>query len=33
VGPALGEHTEEILADWLGVGPEALDGLRADHVI
>ncbi|APE31402.1 formyl-CoA transferase [Halomonas aestuarii] len=33
VGPALGEHTEEILADWLGVGPESLDGLRAEHVI
>ena len=33
VGPALGEHTEEILADWLGVGPESLEGLRADHVI
>ncbi|MEQ6917042.1 CaiB/BaiF CoA transferase family protein [Halomonas aquatica] len=33
VGPALGEHTDEILADWLGVGPESLDGLRADHVI
>jgi crotonobetainyl-CoA:carnitine CoA-transferase CaiB-like acyl-CoA transferase len=33
VGPALGEHTETILSDWLGLAPDTLDALRADHVI
>ncbi|TDO09767.1 MULTISPECIES: CaiB/BaiF CoA transferase family protein [Halomonas] len=33
VGPALGEHTEQVLTDWLGLAPEALDALRADGVI
>nr|WP_281246491.1 CaiB/BaiF CoA-transferase family protein [Halomonas korlensis] len=33
VGPELGEHTETILADWLGLAPDTLDALRADHVI
>ncbi|SDO17473.1 formyl-CoA transferase [Halomonas shengliensis] len=33
VGPALGEHTETLLAGWLGLAPEAIDALRADGVI
>ncbi|HSP57834.1 MAG TPA: CaiB/BaiF CoA-transferase family protein [Halomonas sp.] len=33
VGPELGEHTETILSDWLGLAPDTLDALRADHVI
>jgi crotonobetainyl-CoA:carnitine CoA-transferase CaiB-like acyl-CoA transferase len=33
VGPALGEHTETILADWLGYSPDTLDALRAERVI
>ncbi|WP_280553145.1 CaiB/BaiF CoA-transferase family protein [Halomonas sp. 25-S5] len=33
VGPALGEHTEQVLTGWLGLAPEALDALRADGVI
>ena len=33
VGPALGEHTEQVLTGWLGLAPEALDTLRADGVI
>ncbi len=33
VGPALGEHTEIILADWLGYSPDTLDALRAERVI
>lgn len=33
VGPALGEHTEQVLTGWLGLAPDALDALRADSVI
>ncbi|MGQ4877508.1 CaiB/BaiF CoA transferase family protein [Billgrantia sp. LNSP4103-1] len=33
VGPALGEHTEAILSDWLGYDTAALDALRRDRVI
>ena len=31
--PALGEHTEEVLRDFLGLAPEAITGLRAAHAI
>ncbi|MFI5340584.1 MAG: CaiB/BaiF CoA transferase family protein [Candidatus Methylomirabilales bacterium] len=27
--PALGEHTAEVLAEWLGLGPEDIEALRA----
>lgn len=33
VGPALGEHTETILRDWLAVDSTTLQALRADNVI
>ncbi|KAA0014452.1 CoA transferase [Billgrantia pellis] len=33
VGPALGEHTDTILADWLGCDRAILDALRRDQVI
>lgn len=33
VGPALGEHTHAILADWLAFSADTLDALRADNVI
>ncbi|WP_108445545.1 CaiB/BaiF CoA transferase family protein [Halomonas denitrificans] len=33
VGPTLGEHTETVLTDWLGLGADDLDALRDDHVI
>lgn len=33
VGPALGEHTHKILADWLALSADTLDALRADNVI
>ncbi|GHE20335.1 CaiB/BaiF CoA transferase family protein [Halomonas urumqiensis] len=33
VGPALGEHTEAILSDWLNLDQAAIDALRADGVI
>jgi formyl-CoA transferase len=32
-GPALGEHTETVLAERLGLDPETLSGLRADGII
>jgi len=32
-GPALGEHTEPILRDWLGLTPDAIAGLRARGVV
>lgn len=31
--PLLGEHTEEVLADYAGVGPEDVDRLRTDGVV
>ena len=31
--PCLGEHTEEILAGWLGLSPDEISGLRARGVI
>jgi crotonobetainyl-CoA:carnitine CoA-transferase CaiB-like acyl-CoA transferase len=31
--PALGEHTEEVLRDFLGLAPEAITELRATHTI
>jgi crotonobetainyl-CoA:carnitine CoA-transferase CaiB-like acyl-CoA transferase len=33
VGPALGEHTDAILGDWLEFTPAILDALRAESVI
>ena len=31
--PLLGEHTEEVLRDWLGLDAEAVAGLRRDRVV
>ena len=31
--PPLGAHTGEVLAEWLGTGPEALEGLRSRGVV
>lgn len=31
--PRLGEHTEEVLADWLGLEPEAIEKLRAARAL
>lgn len=31
--PRLGEHTEEVLADWLGLEPEAIQRLRAARAL
>jgi formyl-CoA transferase len=31
--PLLGEHTAEVLADWLGLDAEAVAGLRADGIV
>jgi crotonobetainyl-CoA:carnitine CoA-transferase CaiB-like acyl-CoA transferase len=31
--PTLGEHTGEVLAEWLGVDAQALATLKADSVI
>lgn len=31
--PALGEHTEEVLAEYLGMSPEAIAALRAKRVV
>lgn len=33
VGPALGEHTDDILTNWLGCDGDMLDALRRDSVI
>lgn len=33
LGPEMGEHNEEVLSRFAGVGPEELAGLRADGVI
>jgi formyl-CoA transferase len=32
-GPPLGAHTDSVLSEWAGVGPEALAGLRERGVI
>ncbi len=32
-GPALGQHTQEVLADWLDMRPDAIDELRTEKVI
>jgi len=31
--PLLGEHTDEVLADWLGLDAAAVAGLRQDGVV
>ena len=31
--PLLGEHTEEVLADWLGLDAAAVAGLRQDGIV
>jgi crotonobetainyl-CoA:carnitine CoA-transferase CaiB-like acyl-CoA transferase len=31
--PLLGEHTEEVLADWLGLDAAAVAGLRQDAIV
>ena len=31
--PALGEQTEDVLADWLGLGPEEIGRLRSANAI
>ena len=31
--PLLGEHTEEVLADWLGLDAAAVGGLRQDGIV
>ena len=31
--PLLGEHTDEVLADWLGLDAAAIGGLRADGIV
>jgi formyl-CoA transferase len=31
--PVLGEHTGEVLAEWLGVNAEAVEALRADGAV
>jgi formyl-CoA transferase len=31
--PLLGEHTAEVLADWLGLDAEAVAGLRRDGIV
>jgi crotonobetainyl-CoA:carnitine CoA-transferase CaiB-like acyl-CoA transferase len=31
--PRLGEHTEEVLAEWLGLPPETITQLRADGIV
>ena len=32
-GPPLGRHTDEVLADLLGLTPAEIDGLRAARVV
>jgi formyl-CoA transferase len=31
--PLLGEHTDEVLADWLGLGAAAVADLRQDGIV
>jgi crotonobetainyl-CoA:carnitine CoA-transferase CaiB-like acyl-CoA transferase len=31
--PLLGEHTAEVLADWLGLDADAVAGLRRDGIV
>jgi crotonobetainyl-CoA:carnitine CoA-transferase CaiB-like acyl-CoA transferase len=31
--PLLGEHTAEVLADWLGLDEAAVAGLREDGIV
>ena len=31
--PLLGEHTAEVLADWLGLDADAVAGLRQDGIV
>src|SRR5437867_6250133 len=31
--PALGEHSDEVLAQWLGLDPSAIAGLRAQRIV
>ena len=31
--PAIGAHTDEVLADWLGLPPEEIGRLRASNTI
>jgi crotonobetainyl-CoA:carnitine CoA-transferase CaiB-like acyl-CoA transferase len=31
--PLLGEHTAEVLTDWLGLGADAVTDLRRDGII
>jgi crotonobetainyl-CoA:carnitine CoA-transferase CaiB-like acyl-CoA transferase len=31
--PEIGEHTDQVLTDYLGTSPEELDRLRSDGVI
>jgi crotonobetainyl-CoA:carnitine CoA-transferase CaiB-like acyl-CoA transferase len=31
--PLLGEHTSEVLADWLGLDAAAVAGLRQDGIV
>ena len=31
--PLLGEHTEEVLADWLGLDAASVAGLRQDGIV
>ena len=32
-GPALGEHTEKILTEWLGLAPPEIERLRNEDVV
>ena len=31
--PLLGQHSEEVLGEWLGLGTDDVEGLRRDGVI
>jgi crotonobetainyl-CoA:carnitine CoA-transferase CaiB-like acyl-CoA transferase len=31
--PCLGEHTREVLSDWLGLGPGEIEALRAANAL